>query len=90
VVAESPGGGRITFSDSGIDAIDDGRPLLNQAEAAGLTPTSGCRMGICHTCTRRKVRGVVRNVSTGVISTDADEAVQICVSVPVGDVDIAL
>jgi len=36
------------------------------------------------------VRGVVRNVSTGVISTDADEAVQICVSVAVGAVDIAL
>ena len=47
-------------------------------------------MGICHTCTRRKVRGVVRNLTTGALSTADDDAVQICVSVPVGDVDIAL
>lgn len=89
-VPESPGGGRITFCDSGIDVIDDGRTILDQAETAGLTPQSGCRMGICHTCTRRKVRGVVRNVTTGAVSTDDDDAVQICVSVPVGAVDVAL
>ena len=40
-------------------STDDGRPLLEQAEAAGLTPESGCRMGICHSCTRRKTRGAV-------------------------------
>jgi len=90
VIPDPPGGGRITFSGSGVDVEDDGRTLLEQAEAAGLTPTSGCRMGICHTCTRRKVRGVVRNLSTGTLCTGADDAVQICVSVPVGDVDIAL
>jgi ferredoxin len=90
VIPDSPGGGRVTFSNSGIDAEDDGRTLLDQAESAGLTPKTGCRMGICHTCTRRKVHGVVRNLTTGSISTDDDEAVQICVSVPVGDVDIAL
>ena len=90
VIPDSPGGGRISFSGSGIDADDDGRPLLDQAEAAGLTPASGCRMGICHTCTRRKVHGVVRNLTTGAISGDDGEAVQICVSVPVGDVEIDL
>ncbi len=89
-IPDSPGGGRITFSDSRIEADDDGRPLLDQAESAGLRPASGCRMGICHTCTRRKVRGVVRNLTTGAVSTADDDAVQICVSVPVGDVDIAL
>lgn len=90
LIPDFPGDGRITFSGSGIDTDDDGRPLLDQAEAAGLKPASGCRMGICHTCTRRKVHGVVRNLTTGAISTDDDEAVQICVSVPVGDVEIDL
>jgi ferredoxin len=85
-----PSGGRVTFADSSIDVVDDGRPLLEQAEAAGLNPQSGCRMGICHTCTRRKTNGVVRNLTTGAVSTAPDEDVQICVSVPVGDVDIAL
>ncbi|RDH77747.1 ferredoxin reductase [Mycolicibacterium moriokaense] len=83
-------GGRITFTDSGIEADDDGTPLLAQAENAGLTPESGCRMGICHSCTRRKTRGAVRNLITGTVSTAEEEDVQICVSAPVGDVEIAL
>lgn len=83
-------GGRITFADSRIDIVDDGRSLLEQAEAAGLTPENGCRMGICHTCTRRKTAGTVRNLVTGAVSTAPDEDVQICVSVPVGDVDLSL
>ena len=89
LTAESSGG-RVTFADSGVDVDDDGRPLLDQAEAAGLTPESGCRMGICHCCTRRKTRGAVRNLITGAVSGVDAEDVQICVSVPVGDVDIAL
>ena len=83
-------GGRIAFTDSGVELTDDGRPMLEQAEAAGLTPESGCRMGICHSCTRRKTSGVVKNLITGVMSNTEAEDVQICVSVPVGDVDIAL
>lgn len=86
----NPSGGRITFSDSDVDVVDDGRPLLEQAESAGLAPRSGCRMGICHTCTLRKTAGTVRNLTTGAVSTAPDEDVQICVSVPLGDVDIAL
>ena len=89
-VPDTPAGGRISFSDSGIETTDDGRPLLEQAEDAGLSPRSGCRMGICHTCTRRKHHGAVRNLTTGAVSTADEEDVQICVSVPVGDVDLAL
>lgn len=83
-------GGSVTFADSSVQVTDDGRPLLEQAEAAGLTPESGCRMGICHSCTRRKTRGAVKNLITGAVSSAEQEDVQICVSVPVGDVDIAL
>jgi ferredoxin len=89
VPAESVGG-RISFIDSDVQAVDDGRPLLQQAEDAGLTPESGCRMGICHSCTRRKTRGAVRNLITGAVSAADDEDVQICVSAPIGDVEIAL
>lgn len=89
-VPDSPSGGRIMFTESDLDVIDDGRSLLQQAEAAGLTPASGCRMGICHTCTRRKTRGAVRNIATGAVSGTDSEDVQICVSAPVGDIEIAL
>ncbi|MGE2736506.1 flavin reductase family protein [Mycolicibacterium vaccae] len=87
--AESSGG-TVTFTGSGIDVTDDGRPLLNQAEDAGLTPESGCRMGICFSCTRRKSSGIVRNVVTGALSSPDAEDVQICVSAPVGDVTLDL
>lgn len=86
----NPSGGRITFASSGIEVVDDGRSLLAQAEAAGLAPQNGCRMGICHTCTRRKTAGAVRNLTTGAVSTQPDEDVQICVSVPVGDIELSL
>jgi hypothetical protein len=33
---------------------------------------------------------VVKNLTTGVMSSTEAEGVQICVSVPVGDVDLAL
>lgn len=83
-------GGRITFAASAVAVDDDGRSLLEQAEAAGLSPQSGCRMGICHTCTRRKTSGAVKNLITGAVSTAAEEDVQICVTAPVGDVELAL
>ncbi len=47
-------------------------------------------MGICHSCTRRKTSGVVKNLITGAVSSADAEDVQICVSAPVGDVDLAL
>ena len=83
-------GARITFNASAKACDDDGRSLLEQAESAGLAPESGCRMGICHTCTRRKSRGAVKNLITGSVSAAEEEDVQICVSVPVGDVELDL
>lgn len=89
-VPADPAGGQVSFLGSTVSVIDDGRTLLEQAEAAGLQPVSGCRMGICHSCTCRKTGGAVRNLITGAISTAESEDIQICVSVPVGDVEIDL
>jgi ferredoxin-NADP reductase len=78
-------GGEVTFRRSGVVAANSGEGLLDQAEAAGLSPEFGCRMGICFTCTSRKTEGTVRNVLTGEESSLPDEDVRICVSAPVGD-----
>ncbi len=83
-------GGTISFAETNVDVTDDGRSLLEQAESAGLSPANGCRMGICHTCTRRKTSGAVKNLITGAVSTADEEDVQICVTAPVGDVELAL
>lgn len=82
--------GTITFTASGINVDNDGRTLLDQAEAAGLSPASGCRMGICHTCPRRKAAGTVIDAVTGTRSATPDEEIRICVSVPCGDVQLDL
>ena len=47
-------------------------------------------MGICNTCSCRKVTGAVRNALTGEVSTAEDEQIRICVSVPLGDVELDL
>jgi ferredoxin-NADP reductase len=85
-----PLGGTVRFGVSEIGVASDGRPLLLQAEASGLSPLSGCRMGICHTCTRRLCAGTVRDAVTGELTTGPDVNIRICVSVPVSDVEIDL
>lgn len=80
----------VLFSDSGIESTAPGMTLLEAAEGAGLSPTYGCRQGICRTCTCRKTAGQVRDIRTGEISGDGEEDIAICVSVPVTPVTIAL
>jgi ferredoxin-NADP reductase len=83
-------GARVRFTASGVEVADDGRPLLVQAEACRLTPAYGCRAGQCHTCIRRKPTGAVRDVRTGDVHDEPDVLVQLCVSVPEGNVEIDL
>ena len=84
------GGGSVRFSASDLTVESDGRPLLDQAEAAGLSPQHGCRMGICHTCTRSLTCGTVRDAVTGDLTSGTDVDIRVCVSVPVGDIEIDL
>jgi ferredoxin-NADP reductase len=82
--------GTLSFTSSGSAAENDGRPILEQAEAAGLTPAYGCRMGICFSCTARKTEGTVRNVVTGAENSLPDQDIQICVNQPLGDCVVEL
>ncbi|WP_433599158.1 ferredoxin reductase [Nocardia sp. CA-135953] len=80
--------GTVSFSASGRSAENNGAVLLEQAEAAGLTPEYGCRMGICFSCTAVRRSGCTRNVRTGETDSDPDQPIQLCINAPVGDVDI--
>jgi len=82
--------GTLTFMRSGQSVPIGSGTLLEQAEAAGLTPEFGCRMGICHTCTCRKAAGAVRDVRTGQLLDEENEDVQLCISVPAGNVALEL
>jgi hypothetical protein len=45
---------------------------------------------MCHTCWCRKAAGAVRDVRTGEIFDEEDEDIQLCVSVPAGDVALEI
>lgn len=64
--------------------------LLASAEAAGLKPAFGCRMGICNTCVCTKVSGAVRNQLTGEINDQNNVQIKLCISEAVTPVDIDL
>jgi ferredoxin-NADP reductase len=82
--------GDVSFTRAGETAANTGATLLEQAEALGLKPEFGCRMGICFSCVKTKTDGTVRNVVTGEESSQPDEEIRICVSAPVGDCSVDL
>lgn len=88
--AGEPGTGSIRFAGSGLEVENSGAPILEQAEAAGVPAQSGCRMGICHTCSCRKLSGTVKNLLTGEVSAAPDEEIQLCISAPLSDLVIDL
>ena len=64
--------------------------LLALAERAGLSPSFGCRMGICHSCNCRKISGTVIDELSGVLSDSPNEDIRLCVSAACSDVVLDL
>lgn len=79
----------VTFRRSQRDFQGKGN-LLASAEAAGLRPSFGCRMGICNTCVCRKVSGVVRNLTTGEVNDQNNVQIKLCVSEALSPAEIDL
>ena len=82
---------RLDFVRSRVEAVgDSNRSLLELAEAAGLRPAHGCRQGICASCTCTLLAGAVRDLRSGTPFAEPGQAIRLCVSVPLGDVQIDL
>lgn len=64
--------------------------LLEAAEAGGLSPKHGCRIGICRSCQCRKKSGSVENLLTGARSDAPDELIQLCISAARSDLELDL
>jgi ferredoxin-NADP reductase len=90
VVDDGAVSGNVGFARSDVSAANTGATLLEQAEAAGLDPEHGCRMGICFSCTQVKKSGCTRDLRSGELHSDPDTEIQLCINVPVGDVVIDL
>lgn len=83
--------GTVNFTQSRKTAeMGENKNLLDLAEGNGMRPESGCRMGICHKCSCRKKSGVVYNTLTDSYSDTGQEDIQLCISVPIGEVTLEL
>lgn len=80
----------VSFRRSARTVDGDGPTLLAIAESAGLRPATGCRMGICRTCTCTKISGAVRDRVTGAIDDAPMSRIRLCVSEPLGPVTLDL
>lgn len=83
----------VTFQRSALTKeVNNEQPksLLEVAEEAGLTPVSGCRMGVCHQCVCQKKSGKVLNTLTGQYSDTGVSEIQLCISVACDDLVLEL
>ena len=69
--------------------VPRGQSLLVALEAAGLTPASGCRMGICNTCACAKRAGSTRQVHTGDMEHEP-AILKLCVNAAASDLVLDL
>lgn len=69
---------------------DNQSTILETLEKNSIKPKHGCRMGLCKECTCTKLSGKVYNKLTQKISDNNTEDIQICISIPIGDVKINL
>ena len=60
--------------------LNQGDSLLNALEAQGIYPPSGCRMGICHSCSCQKISGITQDLQTGELASESQSAVKLCVN----------
>ncbi|MDD0844587.1 flavin reductase family protein [Pseudomonas sp. Gutcm_11s] len=82
---------RLAFARSRLQVTgDSNRSLLEQAEDSGLRPAHGCRQGICASCTCLLLGGAVRDLRSGTTFAEPGQPIRLCVSAPLGDVQIDL
>ncbi len=89
--ATDAGTSDVRFTQAGLQVTGDGtKTILELAEEAGLTPKYGCRAGVCHECKCTKRGGQVMDVRSGEVSLSDEEEIQVCISIPVGPVEVNL
>lgn len=90
-LVSSARGVQVRLARSDRDVVAKGKgTLLEQLERAGERPANACRIGICHTCKCRKQSGTVQNLVTGEVSSEPDQEIQLCISVPRSDLELDL
>ncbi|QIK67609.1 ferredoxin reductase [Nocardioides sp. HDW12B] len=81
-------GGTVSFTENGTSFEAEGdKPILEQAEEAGVLMPSGCRMGVCFGCVLPLREGVVRDLRSGDITSAVEGdgvVIQTCINAAAG------
>jgi ferredoxin-NADP reductase len=65
-------------------------PMLEQLERAGVSVPSGCRQGICNTCTCVRNSGTTTDVFSGVVDNEPLQIIKLCVSRAASNLELDL
>jgi ferredoxin-NADP reductase len=65
-------------------------PLLEQLEKAGVSVLSGCRQGICNTCTCVRNSGTTADTFSGSVDSEPSQTIKLCVSRAAGNIELDL
>jgi ferredoxin-NADP reductase len=63
-------------------------PLLEQLENAGVSVPSGCRQGICNTCTCVRNSGATADAFSGTVDNEPSQIIKLCVSRAAGNIEL--
>jgi ferredoxin-NADP reductase len=65
-------------------------PMLEQLESAGVSVPSGCRQGICNTCTCVRKSGTTTDLFSGVVDNEPSQIIKLCVSRTTSNIELDL
>ena len=95
-LVEPGDGGLVRFEGSDVEVdVDGATTLLDAGEEAGVVMPSGCRMGICYSCSSPLLAGTVRDLRNGQLTSNdpvqnpMGTPIQTCISASAGACTIA-
>lgn len=81
---------QVSLGDGRQIAVREGETILQAAKNAGVAMQHCCGQGVCRSCETRKVSGVVQNLQTGLKQLREGEWILPCISLPLGNVELAV
>ena len=71
-------------------SLSNQKPLLEQLESAGISVPSGCRQGICNTCTCVRNSGTTTDEFSGAVDNQPLHIIKLCVSRAATNIELDL
>lgn len=79
----------LTASNRSIE-VSNQESLLDALEQHGIAVQYGCRMGVCNTCSCKKVAGTTQNTESTLVDANTNTSIRLCVSQASSDLQLAL